>query len=269
MKVSKRLIAVSALFFGVLTVILFLTMLFKTSIDPVLSEFIFLLDATRICFAIFVLLIIIFIAISVIKNEFLSVEKVFTVFVALILSGVTVFSVNLYNCYKAEWESWIASDNIKLVDLVEKFLPYKSEIEKINPDEAYYQVSEYNAKGVVYIDIYNDVFGSVDYSVEYFEIKDKILNYKFIVDREIPSVINDYDCEVYGVSTDGQQDGISYKLYVDENNYTLVVKGSNFGYYASLCNADILGVSPELFVKTAINQFAIVQNLADEAVSLY
>lgn len=269
MKVSKKLIAVSALFFGVLTVILFLTMLFKTSIDPILSEFIFLLDATRICFAIFVLLIIIFIAMSVIKNEFLSVEKVFSLYVILILSAVTIFSVGLYNSYKSEWECWIDSENFKLADSVEKFLPYKYEIENINPDEAYYQVTEYNGDGIVYINIVNDVFGTVDYSVEYFEIKDKILNYKFIVDREIPSVLNDYDSEVYGEQTNGQQDGISYSLYVDGNNYTFVVKGLDFGYYSYLDNADILDITPELFVETAINQFYIVQNLSEKSVSLY
>lgn len=269
MKVSKRLIIASALFFGALAVILFLAMLFKTSIDPILSEFIFLLDATRICFAVFALLIIIFIAMSVDKKRFFSTEKAFTIFVALILSAVTIFSLDLYNCYSSDWESWIDSDNFKLADEAEKFLPYKSEIEKVDSDKAYYQVTKHNAKGVVYIDIYNDVFGTVDYSVEYFEIKDKILNYKFIVDREIPSVFNDYDCEVYGESTEGQLDGISYKLYVDENDYTLIVKDSDYGYYSYLDNADILGVTPESFVETSINQFYIVQNLAKESESLY
>ena len=269
MKASKRLIITSALFFGALAVILFLAMLFKTSIDPVLSELVFLINSARICFAVFVLLIIIFIAMSVDKKRFFSTEKAFTIFVALILSAITIFSLGLYNCYRSDWESWIDSDNFKLADEAEKFLPYKSEIEKLDHDKAYYQVTKHNTKGIVYIDICNDVFSTVDYSVEYFEIKDKILNYKFIVDREIPSAINDYDCEVYGALTDGQKDGISYKLYVNEKDYTLVVRDSDFGYYASLDNADVLGVSQESFVETAINQFYIVQNLAKESESLY
>ncbi len=262
MKISKRIVAASAIFFAVLSVTLFISILFKTSIDPVFSEFVFLLNSVRICFAMCLAFIILAILLSVVKSEFFTVEKIFSLFSVIICVGIVVFSFSVYSGYNSEWEVWINSDNTRPDVNVNKYLPYKSEIEKVNSEESCYQISKSYADGVVYIDIFNDVYKSVDYAIEYFEIKDKVLNYKFITDREVPSVFNDYDCDVYGEATVGEINGIDYKLYIDGNNYVVAIKGAKYGYYASLYESDVIGVSPEAFIETAVEQFGAMQELA-------
>ena len=263
MKNARRFSLIASIIFCIISIVLAVVMYSKTSIDPVLFEFALFINLIKIS-AVFSLIFIVLCALSfVVKSSAFTSKRVFSVFAALISVGIIVASVSCFNIYNSQFEIYRNSETQNNEPEIEKYFPYKNEIEALNLEDTVYQICKTYSDDVICIDIFNEAFGNVSYDVEYYQFDDSLLTYKFTSDREIPSEINDYFPYVYGESFEDTFNGIKYTLYIDGNDYVVVIKGNKYCYYAYLYKSEVLGITSESFVKTAFEQFDLIQQLVE------
>lgn len=235
----------------------------KISVDPVLVEFAFLIKLIKF-FAVFSLVFIVLFVLSfIVKSSIFNSKRTFLVFAVFVIAGITVASLDCYNTYNSQFEIYRNSETQNNETEIEKYFPYKVEIDALNMEDTVYQICKTYSDGILGVDIFNTAFGAVSYDVEYYEFDDSFLTYKFTSDREIPSEINDYFPEAYGDSFKDTYNGIRYTLYIDGYDYVVAIKGNKYCYYAYLYKSDVLGITSESFVKTAFEQFDLIQRLAE------
>ena len=178
--------------------------------------------------------------------------------------GFSAFIINTYSVYNSQYEIWRNSEympqNVEIID----YLPYSVEFENIKSDDHAFQVGVTETEGMTYVSIFDEVSKVAYYNVEFFAIDNNILCKKFISDREVPSVFNNYESEIFGEKTSGTIGGLYYKLYVYNDRYTVAITSEKYGYYASVSNSKVMGISAEDFVSTSVSNFFKIQALAKE-----
>ncbi len=263
MKNARRFSLIASIIFCSASIVLAVVMYSKTSVDPVLFEFAILIKLIKF-FAVFSLaFIVLFILSFVVKDSVFTVKRAFSVFAVLIVAGIIVASISCYNTYNSQFEIYRNSETQNNEPEIEKYFPYKNEIEALNLEDTTYQICKTYSDDVIGIGIFNTAFGAVSYDVEYYQFDDSLLTYKFASDREIPSEINDYFPYVYGESFEDTYNGIKYTLYIDGYDYVVAIKSNKYCYYAYLYKSDVLGITSESFVKTAVEQFNLIQQLTE------
>jgi len=263
MKISKFVLLLSAASFGIISILMFISLLFKSSIDPIISEFAFIDDTYKICAVISIVFALFYVAVIVLKKHFTA-ERVLLSVISVLYIGFSVFIFNTYSDYNAQYEIWCNSENMPKNVKISDYLPYSDEFEKIKPENHVFQVGVTETEEMTYVSIFDEVSKVVYYNVEFFTTDNNILCKKFISDREVESVFNNYESEVWGEETRGTVEGLDYKLYVYNDRYTVAITSEEYGYYASISNSTAIGISAEDFINTSVSNFSKIQELVKE-----
>lgn len=263
MKTSRIVILISSLLFAVTAIFLIGVLMLNSSLEPVLFEFIILNNLITACFTMSILFVALFIAVLIFKKHF-NTEKILIVFVIMVYGGIATFAFNSYKAYDEEWEIWRNADNIYESQEVMSYLPYNTEIGNLQKGKQVYQLSMNYSDDIVYVNVFDKIYNAVDYSVEYFEIENDLLMTKFISDREVSSVFNDYVAVVSGDKNEGSLNGVDYSAYVNnKSDYVVVIKDEKRAYYSYLYSADRINVSLDDFIKVSVEQFAKTKKLVE------
>ncbi len=263
MRAAKIVLLLSAVGFGVVSVLLFVFLLFKSSVDPIISEFAFIDDTYKICAVISIVFVLLYCAVIVLKKHFTA-ERVLLSVIAVLYIGFSAFIFNTYSDYNAQYEIWCNSEHMPKNVEISDYLPYSDEFEKMKPEDHVFQVGVTETEEMTYVSIFDEVSKVVYYNVEFFVTGNNVLCKKFVSDREVESVFNNYESEVWGEETRGTVEGLDYKLYVYNDRYTVAITSEEYGYYASVSNSKEIGISAEDFIKTSVSNFSKIQGLAKE-----
>ena len=107
----------------------------------------------------------------------------------------------------------------------------------------------------------------LNYKVEYFKSASLFMNMKFRTEKKLSSVFSIYDVDVVAIGKDIEIDGVELTVYVEDNDYAVLLKSFGQTCYASLINAPD-GVTVEDFAKRIIEQIELFDNATKEKVFL-
>lgn len=262
MKISKRIVIFSMLLFLILSVSLFITLLFKSTVDADFEDFLLLLNPIKVFLLMFVLFLVLLVFINKEQRIALNVERIFLVFSVILYSGLFFTGLSAFLGYNSR-SGVFCSSEINWVDSnVESYLPYNEVFKKNNYDDVYYEVSKTSVNGMVYLHAINDVMHGIDYEAEYFDSSSSLMNIKFVMDRTVDSVFNDFDAEVSGECITEVIDGVECDVYIDNNDYYLVVSDRSSSFFVSVTDNEGLIVSLDDFKHNAIEQFNLMKEAA-------
>ena len=106
-----------------------------------------------------------------------------------------------------------------------------------------------------------------DVGFEYFESVSPFMNMKFRFERMVLSPLNRYDLDVVAVGEDMEIDGTKLTVYVENNDYAVLIKSFGKTIYASLINVPD-EVTIEDFAKEVIRQFELIDDATQKKVFL-
>ncbi|MBQ9913459.1 MAG: hypothetical protein IJO73_04445 [Clostridia bacterium] len=264
MKTSKRIIVFSMVLFFIISVSLIVAVFFKSTVDADFEDFSMLLNTVKVFLLISSSFFVLLLLIKQKERINLNTEKVFLIFSVIIYSGLFLAGVSAFSGYNSRSGVFCSSelnwDNVN----VDRYLPYNEVFKRNSSDDVYYEVSKTSVNGFVYVHAINDVMNGIDYKAEYFDSSSYLMNFKFISDRTVSSAFNDFDAEVTGEFATEFIDDLECDIYVDGNDYYLVIADEKSSFFSSVTDNEELIVSLDDFKENAIKQFYLMK----EAVSL-
>lgn len=265
MKSHKCLIAFSVLS-AVGSAVLYGAIIFQ-SIDIIEFQyaqiFLFFAEAFLALTAVFA------ICFAAVNKKILTFSKTKKIIVSLVCACLAVCVIvtgygwlTCYNCYTPE--------NIMKNDkaFVQQFLPYHDILDsRIEHTEL--TVSHIPGTDYVVLNCYGTTeFGiPLDYKAEYFRSVSPFMNMKFRFEKWLASNFSVYDTDVVAPGKNIELDGTKLTVYVEDDNYAVLIKAFGRSVYASLINAPE-GVTAEDFAKEVIGQFSLIDKAAKEKVFL-
>ncbi|MBR2956718.1 MAG: hypothetical protein IKC20_00530, partial [Clostridia bacterium] len=167
-----------------------------------------------------------------------------------------------YNCYTPE----NIMENEKTY--IQTFLPYHNILDEYR-ENTELSVSHIPGTDYIVLNCYGtSEFGiPLDYKVEYFKSVSPFMNMKFKLEKWLASIFSVYDIDVVAPGKDIELDGTKLAVYVEDDNFAVMIKSFGRSVYASLINAPE-GVTIEDFAKKVIKQLELLDNAAKEKVFL-
>lgn len=264
MKKIRVLLILSAILFFIASVILYAVTTIMPTYDIEWRSILVMLSPARVLFAFSVVFLAFFALTYYIAKKQYNVKNLYKSFACILGVGLILAAVFAVKGYTSENTYWYMEEDKEHYAEIEKYLPYNNLFQQSDEDsEIYYQVLKASAdSGIKHICANNIIKDSAHYEAEYFKSNDMLLNYKFIFDRTVPSISNDGFIDVEVEPFFGEKDGIKYSLYVQDDNYSLVIWNKSDVYYTYLLHIDSLDISTESFIETAIEQYHLMQNSA-------
>lgn len=250
------------------------TIFFKSTYDTDWGDIFVLLNPAKVLLVSAVVFLIFFLVFYFSDREFKTktIRRAFRF--VLVVSVLAALSASMYG-YNCEKNMWYTEENAEHYTEIQKYLPYNDLFGSDGSSNVVYQVSKSSADSgtkhiaaMNFFETYSQPLSSghdVHYEAEYFKSRDFLLNIKFITDRTVPSVFNDF-VDVEAEPASGEKDGIKYRLFVDCDSYAVSISGKGHAFYANLLDADDFGITAEEFVQTAIEQYRIMQKSAESDV---
>lgn len=265
MKTHKCLILLSILS-AVVSVVLYGVTFFQ-SVSMLEFQYAQILLFLAEMFLVLTILFSIFLAISF-KNV-LSLPKFKKIIIGLVLACVAVCILvtgyGLLSCYNLYTPENIMEND---KDYVQKFMPYHNILDDYK-ESTDLSVSHIPGTDYVYINCYgtSELGIPLNYEVEYFKSVSPFMNMKFRFERMVLSPLNRYDLDVVGVGEDMEIDGTKLTVYVENNDYAVLIKSFGKTIYASLINVPD-EVTIEDFAKEVIRQFELIDDATQKKVFL-
>lgn len=262
MRLAKIIYFIFAIIFIFASIIIYAILFFSSTYDINWGSILVLLIPAKILFVFGIIFFALFISFQFNTGrqyETKSLYKIFTSVLSVSLVLCTVFAIK---GYKSDKLFWYSNEEKEHYAEIEKYLPY-NDLFQLSSDssDVLFEVSKTFADcGIKDICAVNIIKDSSYYETEYFESRDIFLNRKFIVDRTVESIFNDGFVDVEADPIFGEFDGINYKLYVQDGNYALAIGDKSHAFYTTLVDIDSFDISTEMFIKTAIEQYRLMQN---------
>lgn len=262
MKTSKRIVFFSMILFLFLSACLFAAVLFKSTVDVDFEDFSLLLNPMKIFLLMFVLFLVLLIFIKKGQCISLNVEKIFLIFSVILYSGLLFAGLSTLLGYNSRSGVFCSSEINWDDSSVERYLPYNEIFEKNNFNDVYYEVSKTSVNGMVYVHTINDVMHGIDYEAEFFDSNSYLINTKFVMDRTVDSIFNDFDAIVSGECITEVIDGVECDIYIDNSDYYLVIDDKTNSFFVSVTDNEGSIISLEDFKHNAIEQFYLMKEAA-------
>lgn len=109
---------------------------------------------------------------------------------------------------------------------------------------------------------------TLEYKVEYFKSVSPFLMSKFRLFRSLPFPYDSMDFDVLAQGETMVVDGIELTVFVDENNYAVLIEQFDQAVYASLLNAPADDISVRNFAREIIGQMALLEQANKDRVFL-
>lgn len=264
MKKVKTLLIVSSILFCIFAAILCVITVLMPTDDINWGVILALLNPAKVLFAFGIILLILFVVSCFFSNDKNDAKKLCKLISCFLCIGLILAGIFSIKGYKSPKEFWYSDEDKEHFSEIEKYLPYNSMIQSSSASsDVAFEVDKVSADcGIKYISAFNATMYSASYEAEYFSSRDRLLNHKFIYDRTVPSISNDWFIDVEAEPVHGETDGIDYYLYSQDDSYSLAILNKSDAYYVSLLDAGSLDINTENFVKTAVEQYRLMQNAA-------
>lgn len=257
MKTAKIIIVISSVIFFMISLVLFSVTLFIPIEDEYLGRFLLFINPARVFVLMSLCFVVLFLILCTNKGVSFSLEKVFVAFVSIIYIGFLVATIFAIEGNFSRHGTWIGISD-ESINEVNEYLPYHNAYVS-SEEDAYFEVSKMYDNSSVFVYAINDIPYRFEYEAEYFESEIWFLNIKFMLDRTMPTIFNDFDPKFMGTVKEGESEGIKYKVYVYCDDYAVGIGGINYGYFSIIKNSDEFSITVDDFVETAIEQFKTMQ----------
>lgn len=263
---TKKFLKISLVCLPIISVILY-GIIFSQSISVLEFQYAqFLLFAAEIILFLTVVFMIFLLLIS--KNTItltkakkpLASLVLFFAIVYVVLTGYSY--ITCYNLYTPE--NLLKNDKV----YIQQFMPYHNILDDYREDT---ELSVTHIPGTDYV--FLNCYGTsetgipLNYEVEYFKSTSPFMNMKFNLERAFLSPLSEYDIDVAVPSKDMEIDGTKLTVFVDDNDYAVLIKSSNRSIYTSLTNATE-EISVDDFARETIRQFELLNSAVKEKVFL-
>lgn len=188
---------------------------------------------------------------------------------SIILIGSLVLCGYAYlDCYNSYTPENLFENETKSI---QRFYPYHDieNYSKKEKDPIDLSVSHIPGTDYIYLYCYDTFLSNseCDYELEYLESISPFLHFDFWLERNILTQSNSWEIDVYAEATTMKVDGVSFKAYIDGNDYAVLFSRFGKSVYASLLDAP-KDVTIEAFAREVIGQIDLLDNATDEKIFL-
>lgn len=182
-------------------------------------------------------------------KKFLMVSSVIIMVGCIVLCGCAY--IDCYNAYTPE--NKFSADG----EYMQKFYPYHDikNYSRERKDPIDLSVSHIPGTDYVYIYCFGEHFSDInyDYELEYIKSISPFMNVKFLAERAVPTAFNELELDVVAKGNKIEIDGVNVTVYVENNNYAVLISSFGESVYASLIDAPE-NITVEDFAREVIKQ---------------
>ncbi len=210
----------------------------------------------------FLALTIIFIVLTLLLRKVKITELKSKMIAIISASAITLLSVgfSVYG-YITFYDLYTPDDFIENnTEYIQKLHPY---LDLDSKDNMKTDLEVSHIPGTDFIKLYSYSWGSVDYTIEYFESISPFMNFKYRLSRSIPTPFNDMDVPVIAPGKRITVNGVDVTVFENESKYAVLITSFNKNCFAVLENISSSGISSEDFAREVINQMELLEEATD------
>ena len=262
----KKGLKISAICSVILSVILYGTVFFQSisMLEFQYAQILLFAAETMVMLSVVFFICLVLVSKAIITQ--LKIKRIMVALVAVCVVGCILLTgygwLSCYNLYTPE--------NIMENDkaYIQQFTPYHDILDD-NRENTELMVSHIPGTDYVSLNCYGTTeFGiPLEYKVEYFKSVSPFMNMKFRFEKWLSSNFSIYDVDVVAPGKEIEIDGTKLTVYVEDNDYAVLIKSFRHSIYVSLINASD-EVSAEDFAKEVIRQFELFDDATRRKVFL-